>query len=143
MKSSFHSLISLLSLFCTCQFRRLDSIQFHCSKAHILACWRLETRLFTLCCSNGFFFITTLTGLHGKQHLLLSRIVLRVFTAPLRSNGRGADHTEKSFSIVEACLQPARVYRVLAQQWVYTSHYFSYPRIYYDHHDSTIDGRKL
>jgi hypothetical protein len=38
---------SFLSLFCNCQFRRLDAIQFLCSQAHILIGWRLETRLFT------------------------------------------------------------------------------------------------
>jgi hypothetical protein len=41
----FSSLIPFLTLFCNCQFRRLDSIQFLCSQAHILAGWRLETRL--------------------------------------------------------------------------------------------------
>jgi hypothetical protein len=45
MKSSFHSLIPFLPLFCRCQFRRLDAVQ---SQAHILAGWRLETRLLTL-----------------------------------------------------------------------------------------------
>jgi hypothetical protein len=35
------------------------------------------------------FFIITLHGPHGKRRLLLSRIVLGVFTAPLHSNGRG------------------------------------------------------
>jgi hypothetical protein len=50
MKSFLHSLIHFLSLFCNCQFQRLCSIQFFCSQAHILAGWRLETRLFTLCC---------------------------------------------------------------------------------------------
>jgi predicted transporter len=34
----------------------------------------------------------------------LFRIILGVFTAPLHSNGRGADHIENSLSIVEACL---------------------------------------
>jgi hypothetical protein len=48
MKSSCHSLIPFLPLFCNCQFRRLDSIQFLCSQAHILAGWSLETPLFTL-----------------------------------------------------------------------------------------------
>jgi hypothetical protein len=48
MKFSFHRLIPLLPLFCNCQFRRLDSIQFLSSQAHIPAGWRLETRLFTL-----------------------------------------------------------------------------------------------
>jgi hypothetical protein len=42
MKSSFHSLIPFLPLFCNCQFRRLDSVQFLCSQAHVLAGWRLE-----------------------------------------------------------------------------------------------------
>jgi hypothetical protein len=32
MKSSWHSLISFLPLFCSCQFRRLDSIQFLTSR---------------------------------------------------------------------------------------------------------------
>jgi hypothetical protein len=45
MKSSLHSLIPFLPLFCSCQFRTLDSIQFLCSQAHILAGWRLESRL--------------------------------------------------------------------------------------------------
>jgi hypothetical protein len=45
MKSSFHSLLPFLPLFCNCQFWRLDSIQFLCSQAHILARWCLETRL--------------------------------------------------------------------------------------------------
>jgi hypothetical protein len=46
MKSSCHKLISFLPLFCYRQFRRLDSIQFLCSQAHVPAGWRLETRLF-------------------------------------------------------------------------------------------------
>jgi hypothetical protein len=45
MKPSFHSLILFLPLFCNCQFRRLDLVQFLCSQAHIPAGWRLETRL--------------------------------------------------------------------------------------------------
>jgi hypothetical protein len=35
--------ITLLPLFRNCQFRRLDRIQFLCSRVHILAGWRLET----------------------------------------------------------------------------------------------------
>jgi hypothetical protein len=42
MKPSFHSLIPFLPLFCSYQFRRLDSIHF---EVHILAGWRLGTRL--------------------------------------------------------------------------------------------------
>jgi hypothetical protein len=45
MKSSFHNIISFRPLFCSCQLRRLDSIQFLCYQAHIPAGWRLETRL--------------------------------------------------------------------------------------------------
>jgi hypothetical protein len=45
MKYSFHSLTPSLELFCNCQFLRLDTIQFLCSQVHILAGWRLETRL--------------------------------------------------------------------------------------------------
>jgi hypothetical protein len=44
MKFLFHSLIYFLPLFCNCQFRSLDSIQFLSSQAHIPAGWRLETR---------------------------------------------------------------------------------------------------
>jgi hypothetical protein len=47
MKCSLHGLIPFLPLFWNCQFRRLDLVQFLCSQAHILAGWRLETRLFT------------------------------------------------------------------------------------------------
>jgi hypothetical protein len=56
MKPSFHSLIDFLPLFCSCQFRRLDSVQFLCSQAHIPAGGRLETRL----SSTKLFFITIL-----------------------------------------------------------------------------------
>jgi hypothetical protein len=45
MKFSFHSLMPFLPLFCNCEFRRLDSVQFLCSQAHILAGWRLGSRL--------------------------------------------------------------------------------------------------
>jgi hypothetical protein len=45
MKSYFHSQISFLPLFCSCQFRIFSSIQFLCSQAHILAGWHLKTRL--------------------------------------------------------------------------------------------------
>jgi hypothetical protein len=47
MESSSRSLIPFLPLFCSCQFRRLGSIQFLCSQAHIPTGWRLEARLFT------------------------------------------------------------------------------------------------
>jgi hypothetical protein len=44
MKSSFYSLVPFLPLLCNCQFRRLDSIQFLCYQAHVLAGWRPESR---------------------------------------------------------------------------------------------------
>jgi hypothetical protein len=53
----------------------------------------------TLC-----FFITTLHGLHGKHCLLLSRIVLGVFTAPLHSNGRGEEYIENILLLTRVCL---------------------------------------
>jgi hypothetical protein len=48
MKSSIHSLIPFLPLFCSCQSRRLDSIKFPCFQAHIPVGCRPETRLLTL-----------------------------------------------------------------------------------------------
>jgi hypothetical protein len=45
MKSSLHRLIPFLPLFCSCQFRKLDSVEFLCSQAHIPADWRLQTQL--------------------------------------------------------------------------------------------------
>jgi hypothetical protein len=81
MKSYFYNLIPFLPVFCKCQFRRLDSIQFLCSQAHNLAGWRLETRL-------QFFstelFITTLHGPRRKQSLYFWQ---GMFTAPLHCNG--------------------------------------------------------
>jgi hypothetical protein len=47
MKSSFHSLIHFLPLFCSFQCRRLCSIQFLCTQAHTPKYWRPKTRLFT------------------------------------------------------------------------------------------------
>jgi hypothetical protein len=48
VKFPLHSLTPFLSLFCNCQFGRLDSIQFFCSQAHVPAGWHFETRLVTL-----------------------------------------------------------------------------------------------
>jgi hypothetical protein len=77
VKSSFHSLIPLLPLFCSCQFRRLDSIQF---QAHFPAGWRPETQPFTLnyCSILGRIFrlcpfITPLHGPRGIQSLYSCR----------------------------------------------------------------------
>jgi hypothetical protein len=113
MKSPLHCLIPFLPLFSNCQHRRLDSVQFLCSQAHILAGWRLETRLDSSTVQLNSYLLS-LHGPHGKHRLLLSRIVLGLFTAPLHSNGRGSDYIENSFSIVDACLPRARVYRVVA-----------------------------
>jgi hypothetical protein len=71
MKSSFRSLIHFFPLFYSCQFRRLDWIQFLYSQAHILAGWRLETRLFTsdycpiLC---HVFWLCTFITLQHEPH---------------------------------------------------------------------------
>jgi hypothetical protein len=133
MKPSFHSLIPFLPIFCNCQFRRLDSIQFLCSQALILTGWRLETQLSTLCCSTEFL-ITILHGSHEKHCFLLSSIILGVFTAPLHNNGCCADHIENSLPIVKACL-PRGLFTVsLPSNW-YTRHcnqryYFYWPTFY-------------
>jgi hypothetical protein len=75
MKSSFHSLIPFLPLFCNCQFRRLDSTQFNSSalKLHILAGWRLETRLILL----------SWTLLYNNFARTIQKTEEGVFTAPL------------------------------------------------------------
>jgi hypothetical protein len=88
MKSAFHNLIPFLPLFSNCQFRRLDSVQFLCSQAHILEGWCLGTRLdSTLCCFGTSCYIA-LGRTPRKQRLQLSRIVLGLFTNPLPSNSR-------------------------------------------------------
>jgi hypothetical protein len=82
MKSSFHSLIPFLPLFCNCQFRRFDSIQLLCSQAHIPAGWHLETRLTLLNWTllyNHFAWTTQKT-----QPLYCWE---GMFTTPLLSNG--------------------------------------------------------
>jgi hypothetical protein len=82
MKYSLPSLTPFLRLFCNCQFRRLDSIQFLCSQAHIPAGWRLETRLtllnWTLLYNN---FVRT------TQKTQPPYCLEDVFTAPLHSSG--------------------------------------------------------
>jgi hypothetical protein len=50
---------------------------------------------------------------HRKHSLLLSHIVLGVFTAALHSNGRSTDCIENTLFVVEACLLQVRVYRVV------------------------------
>jgi hypothetical protein len=78
MKSSSHSLTPFLPLYCSCQFRRLDSVQILCSQAHIPAGWRLETRHFTsrlLFYSAKHFLITTLHWPRRKQPVILRRCV--------------------------------------------------------------------
>jgi hypothetical protein len=65
MKLSFHSLVPFLPLFCNCQFRGLDSIQFLCSQAHIPAGWRLEIRLSTL---DSTTVLGRVSKLKSKSH---------------------------------------------------------------------------
>jgi hypothetical protein len=61
-----------MPLICDCQFRRLDSIQFLYSQAHIPVGWLLETRLdyySILVYAAEPFFITTLHGPRRKHRL--------------------------------------------------------------------------
>jgi hypothetical protein len=77
IKSSLHRLIPFLTLFSNCQFRRLDSIQFLNSQAHIPADWRLETRLHWTA-STAHFFITTLHGPRRKHiHSVIGKVCLQ------------------------------------------------------------------
>jgi hypothetical protein len=80
-----------LSLFWSCQFRRLDSIQFFCSQANILAGCLLETRLILITHSIRLLliwlcpFIAPRHGPHRKHSVFCWR---GVFTASLPSNRR-------------------------------------------------------
>jgi hypothetical protein len=84
MKSSLHSLIPFLPLFCICQLRWLCSIQFLCFQALVPAGCRLETRLestrlpsILLLPSLKLFFITTFNGPHRKHRLFLENNVYK------------------------------------------------------------------
>jgi hypothetical protein len=77
MESSFHSLIPFLPLYCSCQFRRLDSVQFLCCQAHILAGWRLETRLITSRLLTLSFWILVITTLHDPTEKNLCCLLIR------------------------------------------------------------------
>jgi hypothetical protein len=114
MKSSLSVLIPFLPLL---------SIQFNSSVPRLISreagVSKLDSSL--LSCSIDFFFITTLHRPHRKHRLLLSRIVLGVFTAPLHNKNRGAGYIENNLSIVEACLPQALVYQSLPSNG-YTRH---------------------
>jgi hypothetical protein len=85
-KSFLHSLIPLLPLFCSCQFRRLDSIQFLCSQTHIPASWRPETRLFTA--MNGLNWILLYNHFARTTQKTQPLYCWEdVYTAQLHSNG--------------------------------------------------------
>jgi hypothetical protein len=75
MMSSFHTLTPFFPLLCSCQFRRLESIQF---RAHIPAGWRLKVRHLhfrldysTSTAGSRFLcpFITPRHGPHRKHSL--------------------------------------------------------------------------
>jgi hypothetical protein len=86
MNSSCHSLIPFLPLFCSCQFRRLDSIQFLCSQTHIPAGSRSETRLFTSL--NGLNWTLPYNNFERTTQKTQPLYYWEgVFTAPLHSNG--------------------------------------------------------
>jgi hypothetical protein len=65
-KSSLHRLIPFLPLFCSCQFRRLDSFQFLYYQVHNPACWCPETRLFTLDSSTPLLPNVLITNFQGS-----------------------------------------------------------------------------
>jgi hypothetical protein len=90
MKSSLHSLIPFLPLFCSYQFWRCYSIQFLCSQAHIMAGWGLETRLYCSQLNTSFNHFARTTQKTQPFWTLEG-----VFTALLHSNS--------SYSIV-ACI---------------------------------------
>jgi hypothetical protein len=99
MKSSFHSLITLLpSLLNHSTVVSRDSqfsLQFLCS-------WQAGVSKLT--CHKTIFvlFITSRHGPHRKLPLYCSG---GVFTAPLHSNGRGTDHIENTaLPLLRACL---------------------------------------
>jgi hypothetical protein len=73
MKPSFHSLILFLLLLCNCKFRRLDSVQFLCSQAYILADWRMET-LFSAAPAEHF----TLHGRRRKEASIVKEACLLI-----------------------------------------------------------------
>jgi hypothetical protein len=102
MKSSFHSLILFLSLFCSCQLRRLDSIQFLCSQAHIPAGWRLETRLTLL--------KWTLYNHVARTAQKTASLLLRKACLQLRC-------IEVTRLLLAYSLPRECVYRVVAHQW--------------------------
>jgi hypothetical protein len=102
MKSSLHCIIHFLPLF-NSSASKLISRQ--------AGVWKLDYSL--LCCSIEFFFVITLHGPHGKNRLLLFRIVLGEFITPLHRGGRGAGHIENSVCIVEACSLRSLLYPVV------------------------------
>jgi hypothetical protein len=53
-------------------------------------------------CKADHAYSEPLNSSHGKHCLLLSCIVLDIFTAPLHSNGHGMDHIENILSIARA-----------------------------------------
>jgi hypothetical protein len=81
-KSSFQSLTPFLPLFCNCQFRRLDSIQFYAPKlitrqagvpkfdSSLPNRLLLLGRVFWLCS-----FVTPRQGHHGKESVFLTKLV--------------------------------------------------------------------
>jgi hypothetical protein len=67
MKSSFHNLIPFLPLFCNCQFRRLESIQFLYYQNYILSGWRLKTRVYSITADSNNLLCPYITPHHGPR----------------------------------------------------------------------------
>jgi hypothetical protein len=101
MKSSLHRLIPFLPLLCNCQFRRHDSIRFLCSQVHILAGWRLETRLHSMPLLSSFGTLLYNDFAQNTQKTQPLYCWECVFTAPLHSNG--------SYSIVACVFVAVRI----------------------------------
>jgi hypothetical protein len=89
MKSSLHRLIPFLPWFCNCQFRRLHSIQFLCSKAG-----RMASRSSTPHSRLLFYCASTLPNIsynhfaRTTQRIQPVFFTRRVVTAPFPSNRR-------------------------------------------------------
>jgi hypothetical protein len=78
MRSSFHSLIPFLSLFCNCKFQRLDLIQFLCSQVYIPTGWLDSSlpsiALYSAASSVSFYNPSARTTQKTQLHLLKKRV---------------------------------------------------------------------
>jgi hypothetical protein len=142
MKSFFHSLIPFLPSFCSCQFQRLDWIQFLHSQSQILAGWHLETLLFIsglhYCSLLGYAFwlcpfITPQYVPHRKHRLYCWRGML---TMPFPSNTRpivtwGNGFTESLPTTGYTCHNMLNIFCLTIFVFTYTLNFvFTYKLLY-------------